>query len=188
MPSAKRRRRDALNQAYAYVVSPNFDETARQLRDGLVEGAGFNRLEADEIVTRQDDLGFDPAADTIEHRSEPVVGDGISAQAVESAIGRLPEAVRSRVSFDKATGTVVYRGPMTKENRNRLQLALAASPRAGRVVDRLYAKSNNFSALCIRRRRKASLCRANARISHAGRAPTLHERTFPRSAVATRQV
>ena len=144
MPGAKRKRRDVLNQAYAYVASPSFDETARQLRDGLVEGAGFNRLEADEIVARQDDLGFDVAADTFEHRSEPLVGDGMSADEVELAIGGLPEGIRSRLSFDSATGTVAYRGPMTKENRNRLQLALAESPHAGRVVDRLYAKSNSF--------------------------------------------
>ena len=125
MPNAKRKRRDALNEAYAYVASAGFDETARQLRDGLVDGAGFNRLEAEEIVARQTDLGFDAAADKIEHRSDPIVAHGISAQEVEATIEGLPEAVRSRVSFDSATGTLVHRGAMTKENRNRLQLALA---------------------------------------------------------------
>ena len=144
MPNARRMKRDALNQAYAYVASASFDETARQLRDGLVEGAGFNPLEADAIVVQQDDLGLDAAADTVEHRSEPIVGDGLSSQAAEWAIQGLPEPVRSRISLDSATGAIVYRGPMTKENRNHLQLALAASPRAGRIVDRLYAKSNSF--------------------------------------------
>ena len=144
MPNARRMRRDALNQAYAYVASPSFDETARQLRDGLVEGAGFNRLEANTIVVQPDDLDLDAGADTVEHRSEPVVGDGLTEQAVSLAIQVLPEPVRSRISFDSVTGAILYRGPMTKENRNHLQLVLAASPRAGRIVDRLYATSNGL--------------------------------------------
>ena len=144
MPGAKRKSRDALNHAYAYVASASFDETARQLRDGLVEGAGFNRLEADDIVARQDDLGFDAEADTVEHRSEPILDDGISAHELHVAISRLPESVQARVSFEPDTGTLVYRGLMSNENRNRLQLALAASPRAGRIVERLYVKSNGF--------------------------------------------
>lgn len=38
MPKAKRKRRDALNQSYAYIVSRSFDTTAQQLKTGLVEG------------------------------------------------------------------------------------------------------------------------------------------------------
>ncbi len=39
---------------------------------------------------------------------------------------------------------MAYKGPMTKENRNILQLALGRSPKAGRAIERLYAKTNNF--------------------------------------------
>ena len=39
---------------------------------------------------------------------------------------------------------MTYRGPMTRENRNLLHLALATSPEAGPAIDRLYAKSNHL--------------------------------------------
>ncbi|NBB81529.1 MAG: DEAD/DEAH box helicase family protein, partial [Verrucomicrobia bacterium] len=77
MPKAKRKHRDALNQAYAFVASRNFDETAQKLKDGLVEGAGFNRMEADQIVAPQSDLGFADAADDFQHESEPLIEEDI---------------------------------------------------------------------------------------------------------------
>lgn len=49
-PGAKRRSSDALNQSYAFVVSPDFAATAAALRDSLVQGAGFERREAHEYV------------------------------------------------------------------------------------------------------------------------------------------
>ena len=39
---------------------------------------------------------------------------------------------------------MTYKGPMTRENRNLLQLALAKSPQAERAIDRLYAKTNHL--------------------------------------------
>ena len=58
MPRAQRKRRDALNQSYAFIVSRSFDTTAQQLRDGLVEGAGFNPMEAAQIIAPQQNLEF----------------------------------------------------------------------------------------------------------------------------------
>ena len=144
MPQARRKRRDALNQAYAFVTSASFDDTAQKLKDGLVDGAGFDRLEADQIVAPQDDLGFDDAAEEVEHQSEPLAGNATPAREIQQVIAKLPESVRSRVSVDSDKGSISYKGPMTKENRNRLQLALAQFPNAGRVVEKLYAKSNNL--------------------------------------------
>ena len=144
MPKATRKRRDALNQAYAFVASKSFDETAKMLKDGLVEGAGFNKLEADQIVAPQGDMGFEAAADEAEHESEPLVEDETPAQEVEDAIAKLPASVRNRVVYDPAKRSMTYKGPMTRESKNLLQLALAKSPTASRVIDRLYAKTNNF--------------------------------------------
>ena len=144
MPQARRKRRDALNHAYAFVASSSFDDTARRLKDGLVDGAGFDRLEADQIIAPQDDLGFDDAAEEVEHQSEPISDNATPAREIQQAISRLPESVRSRVSVDPDKRSIGYRGRMTKENRNRLQLALARFPSAGRAVEKLYAKSNNL--------------------------------------------
>jgi type III restriction enzyme len=144
MPKAQRKHRDALNQAYAFVASKSFDSTAKMLKDGLVEGAGFNKMEADQIVAPQGNMGFAEVADDFEHESDPLVEDETPAQEVEDAIAKLPASVRNRVVFDPAKRSMTYKGPMTRESKNLLQLALAKSPKASRVIDRLYAKSNNF--------------------------------------------
>lgn len=49
MPGARRKRRAELNRAYAFAISPGFEETARALRDALVDN-GFNRQEVDDLV------------------------------------------------------------------------------------------------------------------------------------------
>ncbi|KKM82649.1 hypothetical protein LCGC14_1317450, partial [marine sediment metagenome] len=144
MPLAKRKRRDALNQSYAYIVSRSFDTTAQQLKTGLIEGAGFNRTEADQIITRQQDLGFDAAAEETGYESEPLPQDNVLPATVEAAIAKLPPSVKTRVTFNPETRTFTYKGPMTRESRNILHLGLAAVPQVGKAIDRLYAKSNNF--------------------------------------------
>ena len=144
MPRARLKRRDALNRAYAYVASQSFDDAAQRLRDGLVEGAGFNRLEADEIISPQAGLGFDKIADETAHESDAIDDETVTAESVEEIFEGLPPSVRSRVSFNPETKTVAYTGQMTREGRNLLQLATAKIPQFEKVIDRLYAKSNNF--------------------------------------------
>ncbi len=144
MPRAERKRRDALNQSYAYIVSRSFDATAQQLKTGLVEGAGFNRLEADEIVAPQQDMGFSEAAEEWKHESDPLPEETTSHETIAAAMEKLPQSVKTRVSFNPETRTISYKGPMTRESRNILHLGLASVPQVGKTIDRLYAKSNNF--------------------------------------------
>jgi len=144
MPRAVRKRRDALNQSYAYIVSRSFDDTAQQLRNGLIEGAGFNKMEADDIIAPQQNLGFDAAAEQTGHESDPLPEDTTPPETVVAAIAKLPPSVKTRVSFNSETRTFTYKGPMTRESRNILHLGLAAVPKVGKTIDKLYAKSNNF--------------------------------------------
>jgi type III restriction enzyme len=144
MPRAKLKNRPALNQAYAFVASASFDTTAQQLKDGLVEGAGFNKLEAAAFIAPQQDLGFDNRVREVEHRSDPFAPEELPQEEVEAVIEQLPAAIRQRVTFDPGSRSLSFKGPMTKESRNRLQLAFAKAPSAAKVIDRLYAKSNNI--------------------------------------------
>lgn len=142
MPQAKRKRRDALNQSYAFIVSRNFDATAQQLRDGLVEGAGFNPMEAAEIVAPQQGLGFTDYHQS--HDSDPLPEEVAASEVIVAAIDRLPPSVKTRLSFDTETRKLSYVGPMTKESRNLIHLAFAAVPDVAKTVERLYAKTNQF--------------------------------------------
>jgi type III restriction enzyme len=142
MPRAEEKRRDALNQSYAFIVSANFDTTAKQLRDGLVEGAGFNPIEAQNMIGSQQGMGFAQEQQT--YTVDPLPEDVAPSEAVTTAIERLPPSIRERLSFDRKSRTLSYRGPMTRENRNHILLALAEVPTVARAIDRLFAKSNHL--------------------------------------------
>lgn len=144
MPKARLKNRPALNEAYAFVASASFNDTAQRLKDGLVDGAGFNRAEVNSLVADQSDLGYDIAAAETQHQSDSIDDDAMEDVEISAAIEKLPSAVKSRLSFNTGSRALTYRGPMTKEARNHIHLVLAKAPKAARVVERLYAKSNNF--------------------------------------------
>jgi type III restriction enzyme len=144
MPKAKRKQRDALNRAYAYVAAKSFDETAQRLKDGLVEGAGFNKLEADQIIAPQGDIGFAEERADYHYESDPISDDSVTMEDITAIFEKLPPSVKSRVKLDADNRSLAFRGPMSRESRNILQLAMAKVPQAERIIDRLYAKSNQF--------------------------------------------
>jgi len=80
MPRAQRKRRDALNQSFAFIVSRNFDATAQQLRDGLVEGAGFDPIEAAQIVAPQYTIGFAEAQ--APYKSDPLPAEVAAPEVI----------------------------------------------------------------------------------------------------------
>ena len=58
LPGGRRKQTPSLNRAYAFATSGNFAAAARALQDALVEGNGFNPLEArDLVVTPAGDQG-----------------------------------------------------------------------------------------------------------------------------------
>jgi len=144
MPKAKRKERDALNRAYAYVAAKSFDDAAKKLKDGLVEGAGFNRLEAEQLVTSQPDIGFLEERDDFKHESDPMEADEDTASSITEIVEKLPASIKSRVTFNPVSRSFSYRGAMSRENRNVLQLAMAKVPQAERTIERLFAKSNHI--------------------------------------------
>lgn len=145
MPKARRKSQDVLNRAYAFVTSDNFQETAEKLKDGLVEGAGFNRMEVKELVKQFElaDIASTQAAFT--YRSEALPEEALAApEVVESAFAKLPSKLQARVSFARETRTFSVAGALSSQDRTVLQLAFAPVKGADRVIDRLYRKSNRI--------------------------------------------
>ncbi|MBO9474008.1 DEAD/DEAH box helicase family protein [Shimia sp. R10_1] len=144
MPKATLKQRPVLNEAYAYVASNSFNDTANRLKDGLVEGSGFNRAEVASLVQQQPTLLNSGIVNEQDHESDPIAPEEITTVQVEEAIAKLPPSVKTRVTFDPQKNSLSYKGPMTKEARNHLHLVLGAAPSASKVVDKLYAKTNNY--------------------------------------------
>ncbi len=140
-PRAERKHRDALNQSYAFILSKDSNATATRRKDGLVEGAGFNKIEVAQLIATQSSMGFGDEA-------TPFISDALppelASAEVQTALLRLPASVQTKVSFDATARTLTFKGAMTKEARNLIHLTPAAVPKVQTVVNRLYAKINHF--------------------------------------------
>lgn len=147
MPKARRKTRDVLNRAYAFVTSRDFGETANMLRDGLVEGAGFDKLEAAQLVKAHQGLGFEEERADFEHRSEALpVAPGGSDEDVSAAIEKLPPALKTRVRFDATSREIAVTRVLSRDERNLMHLAFSNVPGADKVIEKLFIKSNRIQA------------------------------------------
>ncbi len=147
MPKARRKRRDALNRAYAFVASVDFQLVAEKLKDGLVDGAGFDRLEAAELIKPHAGLQFEEERADYAHQSDALPEEpGATPADVEQAIERLPPSLKARVRFDPAARTLAVARPLSRDDRNAMHLAFARMPGAERVIDRLFIRSNRIQA------------------------------------------
>lgn len=111
MPKAKRKQRNDLNNAYAFVASTKFDEAAKALKDGLI-ASGFEGQDADELVIERPFLpGIVP---------EPVkVPDvPVTTTLTDKPKGTLPLAVVDVVTWNPKTGELTVDKPLTPEQED----------------------------------------------------------------------
>jgi len=145
MPRAQRKQRDALNQAYAFVSAQSFDAAAKRLRDGLVEGAGFDPLEAAGMLAAGGLLPLDEGAEAQPYESGPLVSEELPVEELAQTIAQLPAAMKSRTQFVEEAGTVVWQGPMSREHHSHLRMVFSRSRKAIRAIDQLYLVSNRVA-------------------------------------------
>lgn len=117
-PGAARRKNQALNQSYAYVVSRDFSATATSLRDRLVEDAGFDALEADAFVSartpEQQRLDIHRRSRRIEVR--PVV----VPLTEKPDFKKLPKSLKAKVSWDNKAKELTLSEPINDEEAESL--------------------------------------------------------------------
>lgn len=145
LPHAKKKANEVLNCAYAFAASDSFIRTATSLRDALVEGAGFQRLEARDLVvpdTSEDLLGagilFVEASETLCERPD---------------LGDLPGDLSDRVTFHAETNTLTVRGQLSKEQKELLQ-ERCSNAEDREAMERLYETSQGrVSSIAAQRER-----------------------------------
>ena len=147
MPKARRKRRDTLNRAYAFVASNSFQTVAERLKDGLVDGAGFNRLEAEQLVKVHGSFEFEDERANYVHKSDALPDvPGATVEDVTAAISKLPSTLKTRVQFDPETREIGVTRALSRDERNLMQIAFASVQGAERVIDRLFIRSNRIQA------------------------------------------
>jgi len=116
-PDARLRVHPALNQSYAFVRSADFTRVAGELRDRLVQGAGFDRKEASQFVTaaRADQGRMDFGSGRVAMR--PVVVTLPEKPALRS----VDKSLRDKVVWDNASRTLTITAPISEEEDAALQ-------------------------------------------------------------------
>tara|TARA_R110001606_G_scaffold396480_1_gene570700 strand:+ start:3006 stop:5666 length:2661 start_codon:yes stop_codon:yes gene_type:complete len=147
MPEARRKTRDTLNRAYAFVASDSFNRTATNLKDGLVVGAGFDRLETEELVKAHSGFQFGEDRSDYQHESDPLP-DAPTSQPVdvEKAIEKLPPSIKTRVQFDANSRKLQVTGAISRDQRNTMLLAFSNISGADRIIERVFIRSNRIQA------------------------------------------
>ena len=125
-PDARHREASALNQSYAFVVSRDFGDTARSLRDRLVEAAGFERREVAEFVVaaKQEQMPLDIEAQTGRIVIHPVV----ASLAEKPNLRSMPKGLRDKLAWDDTAQTLTISQPLKPEEEETVKQAVKSDP------------------------------------------------------------
>lgn len=135
LPQVRRKKHDALNHAYAFATSAQFNQAAENLTEALVEG-GYESFEAQRQIEPDPDLPFGPLFPL--KVEEPVIAP--------PRLEALPEELKAKVRFDAAEMKLVYEGsPLSNAESNALQ-DCCGNESDRKAVARLTAKSHGRSA------------------------------------------
>lgn len=117
-PGAEARVSAPLNQSYAFVRSPDFARTANELRDGLVNGAGFDARAVKEFVVAQhaDQKRLDFGG-----RGKLIFTQVATVLPEKPDLGSLPASTRQKVEWDRASRTLTVVAPLTESEGVELQ-------------------------------------------------------------------
>jgi type III restriction enzyme len=145
MPHALRKRSEALNQSYAFVVSDSLAETAAGLRDGMVH-SGFERYDANRMLSWGGDAELDLGEEVVIELPEDAFGT-VSVPNPES-FSTLPAALRERIEISAENGTMSVAGFITPDVAAEIARVFGAETRT-KVLQRLVAKLADPAASTI---------------------------------------
>lgn len=110
LPQARRKQTPSLNRAYAFATSTNFSTTARALEDALVEGNGFNPLEAKDLIVTPS-----PTQGTLDLPATRTAPPNTLSLGVVPETAAWTPALSAKVKVDAKAGTVTLVAPLTPE-------------------------------------------------------------------------
>jgi type III restriction enzyme len=108
MPKAKRKQREDLNNAYAFVASSKFDAAAKALKDGLI-ASGFEGQDAEELVVER------PLLPGLPFDAPKVPDVPVTTTLPDIPKAALPLDVIGAVTWNPKTGELTVDKPLTKE-------------------------------------------------------------------------
>jgi type III restriction enzyme len=134
MPHVTRKRNEALNRSYAYVVSDELRETVENLRDGLVQ-SGFERLATKDLIYTPDDTNENLSLFPIKEDLTiplPEVNEAIVLPEM-SEIQALPKSLRDRIDISPESGTLTVKEGVSPKEIQQIA-ATFSSPEISKTV------------------------------------------------------
>jgi type III restriction enzyme len=141
-PGAKAREAVPLNQSYAFVRSRDFAQAAKELRDGLVNSAGFDARAAREFVAAQ---SVEQARLDFGGRGKLVFTPVAAVLPQKPGLASLPGAIRHKLEWDKASKTLTLTAPLTESEGTALQQTV--EDEASRQVISQAAEASRTTAI-----------------------------------------
>jgi len=142
-PDASHRSARELNQSYAFVVSPNFAETAGALRDRLVAGAGFERREVTQFVTAAN--AEQARLDKEGYAGRVVVRPVVITLSQKPNLKSVPMPVRAKVTWDGKLNTLTINEPLTEDEAEVLKASVTSETSAVEILK--AAKASRTTAI-----------------------------------------
>jgi type III restriction enzyme len=141
MPKAKRKQREDLNNAYAFVASTKFDEAAKALKDGLI-ASGFEGQDAEDLVVERPLLpGLPPEA--------PKVPDvPVTVTLPDTPEAPVPVNVIDAVNWNPDTRELTVTKTLTVE-QEKAMVAWAGSEKSKAVVTAAIHKKAGTSPATV---------------------------------------
>lgn len=145
MPQVKRKEKEVLNRAYAYVSSDSFYNTAKNLQDSLVQ-AGFTAIEASELIEiapSQLSLGRFFGNVKVELNNLPDTTT-------------LSEEVKNKLEVDAENKSIIFKDEITESDKDAIVSSLSNN-KDKQEVERVYNEIKSFSKTSLSPRRQGKL-------------------------------
>lgn len=133
MPKVQRKNREELNRAYAFVSSDSFFNTAKNLKDSLVE-SGFTSVEASELIEiSQKQFSF-----------APLFGNAKIPLSSSFDDSKLSSDLRNKIVFDKEEKTIILKETITEADKEEIK-SLAKSESDKEVIEKTFQELKSYS-------------------------------------------
>ncbi len=133
MPKVRRKDREELNRAYAFVSSDSFYNTAKNLKDSLVE-SGFTSVEASELIEiSQKQLSF-----------APLFGNAKILLSSTFDETKLSSVLKNKIVFDKEEKTIILKETITESEKEEIK-SIVESESDKEVIEKTFQELKSYS-------------------------------------------
>jgi type III restriction enzyme len=133
MPKVQRKSREELNRAYAFVSSDSFYNTAKNLKDSLID-SGFTSVEASELIEiSQKQLSL-----------SPLFGNAKISLTTAFDEAKLSSELKNKIVFDKEGNTITFKETITESEKEEIK-SFANSEADKAIIEKTFLELKTYS-------------------------------------------